>query len=161
MPAADWPSLLEGLDITDISPAAAEAAASRVREYCGWHLAPAYTDTVEVEGPGFWRLNTRKIISVASVTDVVTAQLLPVSDYYIEGGHIVAKWSRYRRRVSIVFTHGYSKCPGDVVLFVRELANAGAGEVAPVSQETVGQTNVSYREPNFSVLDQYALPRIA
>lgn len=146
------------MSITDVSDDAIKAAVSRVRSYCGWHLAPAFTETVTTAGPGTWRLNSRKITAVTSVTDLDTG--LTVSDIEFEGGRVWTKYLRSWRKVSINFTHGYTVCPDDVVEFVRQLAKSGAAAPA-ISQASVGTVNVSYREPSFSLLDGYALPKMA
>lgn len=147
------------MSLTDCNPTDVEAATSRVRSYCDWHLAPSFTETVEVYGGprGVWRLDTLNIISVNSVTDVDTGLL--VTDLEWEGGRVWSRYSHARRRVNINFTHGYTVCPPDVVDFVRQLAKSGP-TAPPISQATVGQVNVSYREPSFAALDDYKLPAI-
>ena len=107
---------------------------------------------------GTWRLDTLKITAVASVTDADTGLVL--SDIRFSGGLVWARYATAWRRVNIQFTHGYSVCPADVVEFVRQLARSGPAS-PPISQASVGQVNVSYREPSFSALDDYVLPKIA
>lgn len=151
----DWPDLLTGMDVTDINPSAAAAAVRRVRDYCGWHVAPSYTESVTVEGAGWWRLDTLKITAVASVTDVDTG--LTVPDILFDGGRVWSRYSRATRRVAIAFTHGYTNCPSDVLDFIRDLSKAGQ-TYRQVSQASVGQVNVTYREPSFDTLDNFRLP---
>jgi hypothetical protein len=154
----DWPDLLTGMDVTDINPSAATAAARRVRDHLGWHLAPSYTEAVTVEGPGFWHLDTLKIITVNSIIDVDTG--LAVADVVFDGGRVWSRYSKLWRRVTINFSHGFILCPADVLNFVRDLARAGQ-PVRQRSQVSIGQVNVSYREPSFDAIDGYKLPLIA
>jgi hypothetical protein len=147
------------MSLTDVNPTDVEAAISRVRSYCDWHLAPAFAETVEVDGAnGRWRLNSLKITAVASVTDIDTG--LVVADIKFERGRVWSTASRASRTVLINFTHGYTVCPPDVVEFVRQLAKSGPVS-PPISQATVGTVNVSYREPSFAALNDYRLPQIA
>jgi hypothetical protein len=154
----DWPDLLTGMDITDINPSAATAAARRVRDYLGWHLAPSYTESVTTQGRGWWRLDTIKIITVNSIIDVDNGETVP--DVLWEGGRVWSRHSQVTRRVTINFTHGFIACPADVLNFVRDLAKAGQ-QYRQRSQASIGQVNVSYREPSFANLDGYKLPLIA
>jgi hypothetical protein len=159
-----WPDLLAGVTPAVVDPAAVATAAARVRSYCQWHIAPSYTETVTVEGPGKWVLKSLKITAVTSITDVDTAEVL--TSYAAFDGDAGVVWLRSgyrptrRRRVAINVTHGHTVCPDDVVAFVRDLANSGA-VAPPIRQATVGSVSVSYSGPLFSALDGYRLASMA
>jgi hypothetical protein len=102
------------------------AALAAVRSYCGWHIAPSLTTTVDVWSPdgSSLFLNTRALTSITSVVqDAVT---LPATSYIFDSFGVVSRtpgsyFSRLSRS-TVTFVHGYTALPADVEQVVLGLA---------------------------------------
>lgn len=117
---------LEGVDNAD---EAARAATATVRSYCGWHVAPPLTETLELDG------------SRSSLLELPSLLVSAVSDVKVDGVTVTGyRWSRAGllrydggwgagwRSVEVTFTHGHAATPEDVRVAAiaaarRELVN--------------------------------------
>jgi hypothetical protein len=163
--------LLEGAPLVGFDPDAVAAASSRVRHYCGWHIAPPVVDdTAEIKlWRGVGRLPSKYVTAVSAVTIdgiAVTSFTwtpggrLKVTDRAWIGGE---NWHHHYRpwTAVVTFTHGYPVCPPDVRQIVARLSKAGFAEDR-VSQAQVDDTHVIYdTTPGLADLDPYALIVVA
>lgn len=157
MVAAD---LLQGFPIPGVDPQAAAAAAAKVRGLCGWHIAPSVTETVTVPiQAGRLLLPSLHVTAVSSVlvggqvaTSVWAAPFSVI--------HLPAWRSGF---ATVTLTHGYERCPHDVLAVVEQLAKGGL-TVRRISQVQTGPFNTGYfsdgADPTLG-LAAYMLPVVA
>lgn len=136
------------------------SACAAVRAYCGWHIAPAVTETLTLDGPGgtLLCLPSALVTSVASVTNDGTA--LDDPEWSAHGMIRAHCWTEKFRGVVVELTHGYSECPPEILTVLTDMAAAtGRGGVSSV---TSGSHQVSFEPASpdsrqRSVLDHYRL----
>jgi hypothetical protein len=125
-----------------------EQAEALVRAYCGWHIAPSRTETVEVRGKGGRTL----MLPSLHVTDVVSVTadetLLVVEDDYVwTASGILDRgfygcWSDVV--VEVEMTHGYEEVPAEVTAAVQSLAQRMVDGTAGLTSKTIGPFSESY-----------------
>jgi len=161
----DLPELLTGVPLSGFEPQDVREASEAIRSYCGWHIAPAISDTVTLRierGRGTVILPTLQLNSITSVT--VDGTLWSASDYEAYLGR-TARIDLGRgvlaRRVVVVFNHGFTEAPGDVIRVVKSLARSGATG----SSVRVGSVQISSSTSTVSAsltsLRPYQLPAVA
>lgn len=146
--------------LIELPPDAVKAAEAMVRAYCGWHIAPAVTETLTLDGKGGAILvlpSLRVTAITAVVADGVTLAAAAYS--WSQSGlveRVGADWPRKFRSVAVTLTHGYATCPLEVRDFIQQLAENGAA-TPPLTKAQVGQVVVTYsaQSPAWSVLDPY------
>ena len=147
---------------TGVDAAVWAKAVHKVRGYCGWHIAPAVTETVTMDGTGgpVQFIPTLHVIDLKSVTDD-GAQV--VDPEWSRSGMIRKHgcWTRKLRGVVAEVEHGYEDWPDDLLDVIEEIA--GDVRQGRVSQVTSRSHQVSFdlnidNEARFSVLDRYRLP---
>lgn len=166
--------LLTGVDITSrrggpYPDDELTAAGADVRGACGWHVAPqAEGHEVLVSGPPGPRLvlPSLNVVDVA-VRDVVTGVEITGWRRGASGMLIrPAGWPRGEDNLLITLTHGYERCPDDLIAVVLERTRALAAP-APAGarqlQKIVGgvTTNTTYTEnaPAWSLAAESILAR--
>lgn len=108
-------------DYTDGRLAAGDAETARklraalraARNFCGWHVAPARTETLTLDGPGtrLLSLPTRRIVALTSVTEngvTVPVDRLDVSKRLGVVEKQAGLWSRRYGSIEVTLTHGFS-----------------------------------------------------
>lgn len=142
---------------------ALDAAAAAVRSYCGWHITPSVTETVEVWSPDGRSLFLQTLALTAVASVVQDGTTLDSSECTFDSyGHIKrTSGSRFSTstRVTVEFTHGYADWPDDAKDVVLAMAQrsisdtrgivARPGQTAGVFTETFG--------PLFTEADQVKL----
>ncbi len=142
----------------DIEAVAWLSAVGVIRDYCGWHIAPEFEETVTLDGPGgpVLILPTRKVKAIASITNDGHLVSDPEwsSDGLVRGG-----WTGRFRGVVVTMTHGFSQWPAELESLVRDmLAAADRGGVKAVtsrSHQVAFESVMS--EANISKLEKYRL----
>ncbi|WP_433660790.1 hypothetical protein ACQPW1_00425 [Nocardia sp. CA-128927] len=129
-----------------------------IRDYCGWHIAPAIDETLVVDGSGadVQQLPTLLLNSVASVSENEIA--VPADDYeWSRDGSLrrcrehgllplslddfgwsrayprtwgPPRWTRRYRGIAAVVNHGYASVPENLVSVILDAASAAVA--APV-----------------------------
>lgn len=128
-------------------PETLEGAESIIRDYCGWHIAPAITETLTLDGPGTHHLYipSLRIKTITSIVDDGTT--LAPTDYLWSENGVIEKlnscWTTKRRSIVIILVHGYDACPPAVREVWKQLAQVGPAS-SPVEREEVGQVAVTY-----------------
>jgi len=122
---------------------ALDAALAAVRSFCGWHIVPSVTETVNVWSPD-GRSVFVQTLNLTSITSVVQdAVTIASSAYTFESyGVITMAQGGYfstLTRVAVNFTHGYATLPTnakDVVLSVanRSISDSRGMVARPGSQ---------------------------
>lgn len=111
------------------------SACAAVRAYCRWHVAPAVTEALTLDGPGgdLMFLPTLRLTDLTSITndgDVVSSPEWSTSGMVRGAGC----WTSKFRGVVAEVTHGYDECPAEVLTVVAEMvASAGRSGVSSVT----------------------------
>ena len=110
-----------------------------IRDYCGWHIAPAVDETFTLDGSGgaVQQLPTLRLNSVASVTEC--GVVLPAYGYEWSQDGSLRKWScwtiRYRG-VVVEANHGYATVPENIVSVILDAASSAMA--TPVGDAVLG-----------------------
>lgn len=156
------PDLLAGLSLpTDgpFEPAALLTATAQVREFCGWHIAPSYTETVLVSVVGGVAL-----LPSLYVTDVASVDGLTTGFTWSQTGRVVVGSPRMTGLSLVTFTHGYDSCPRAVLSAVLQLAQSELVPAQRVRQTTAGPYTTSFYDlpPDpLSGVEQFRRPVVA
>lgn len=153
---------LPGMPLSTFDPEAVLAAESIIRDYCGWHIAPAITETLTLDGSGTYKMfiPSLRIKSITSIVD--DGKTLNVADYSWSTNGVIEKlnscWTDKRRGVVIVLLHGWDSCPPGVNDLAKQLCKSGP---ATVKSASIGQTSITYgtAAPSFEVLNKYRVPK--
>lgn len=157
------PGLIDSLGSTDAEQAV-EFATALVREWCGWHIAPALSEVRRLDGDGTTILLLPSL-HVTAVDHVVTASEGELTDVTWSENGVLARvgvaetdpWAvlagtantvLLRPRVfpaglgtvTVDFTHGYDETPAAVRAVVTAVARRllGTGSGVPIVQEGAG-----------------------
>ena len=159
---------------TDPAQRRLAAAESRVRRYCGWHIAPTIEQNILLDGSGKTSLfvPTLKLKSVDSckvngvVVDVSTLE-------WSENGYLrrPCGWPDKLRSVELTITHGFEEAP-EVAELILEIAERAGTAVGGRTREQAGGVSISnalvapgvsggivIMDHEKAVLDKYRLPR--
>lgn len=136
-------------------------ASTQIRNYCGWHIAPAIEELITLDGSGgpSQRLPSLRVRSLVSVSSGGT-------DYDLTADASAVQWSASGwlrlpagtfvcdlRGVRVQYVHGFemaevAELGGICCDLVRQATTSPAGTVA---SETVGSTSISYGVSTASV----------
>lgn len=150
------------------------AATREVRNYCGWHVAPVLTHTVELDGGAVLLLPTMRLIELVAVESVavppVPAELSAFTAS--SSGVIVASptatvdqrwWQRRTGRLRVTFKHGWDSAP-DVESVVLAVADRMSDNPRGVAREQAGPFSTQYGSLDLSdfasKLGPYTLPSL-
>lgn len=159
-----------------------DGATAAVRRYCGWHIAPEYTETVTLDGPGGALLNlpTLHVTALGPVVELGTP-LVPYDYNTGTGSYEWSKlgsvlrhgwWTKRYRAVTVTMTHGFDSAP-DVAQIIMQVVAAAVSSPMGATREQAGQVSVSWAttapgvagglsllERDLAVLDSYRLERV-
>lgn len=153
----------------DLVVAAAEGA---VRVYCGWHIAPARTETVTAmsDGGAALLLPTMQVSEITAVRQLTT-EGPQVEDNWRSTPRLAAGvllrnsgcW-KYGGVYEVDCTHGHAQVPPEVRAVVLDLANMLVNTPGGVTRRVAGPFQQEVGEQNLTalhrmVLDNYRLPR--
>lgn len=148
-----------------------EQAQERVRDFCGWHIAPSRTETLTVDGPGSrWLvLPTLRLTAVTSVTE--DGALVDAGDYTWSAYGVLTRtygsWTRRRSGIVVVFVHGFDAVPPPVVAVTRALAQRATDNAGSAARQQAGPFSMQYSgdgavmgllEGEKAALGRYRLP---
>lgn len=134
---AEYTALVEG---TGLEQARLDGVIGDIRAYCGWHIAPASTETITLDGSGasIVQVPTLQLTAVASVAE--DGVVLPSTEYEWSADGTLRRlplgrcWTRRYRAVAVQCTHGFDEVPAELVSVVLDATSAvlalpaGAGE---------------------------------
>ncbi|MFD3431153.1 hypothetical protein [Nocardia fluminea] len=133
---AAFEALVTGTDLDELRLA---GIVREIRDYCGWHIAPAVDEVFTVDGSGgtVQQLATLRLNSVASVTEC--GVVLPDYGYEWSQDGSLRKWScwttRYRG-VVVEANHGYENVPENIVSVILDAASSAISTA--VGDDVVG-----------------------
>lgn len=155
------------------------AATERVRNYCGWHIAPVITETVEIDGASPLILPTLRLVQIVSIADADDAtRTVDLSTLRVGSSGVIAirrdtaydlRWW-LRARVVVTMKHGHDSAPDaeDVVMNMVERAQARAksGLLAGAVQHQAGPfgttlgsaSGIYLTDDDKATLDHYRFP---
>ncbi|WP_280452254.1 hypothetical protein [Nocardia cyriacigeorgica] len=125
---------------TGIEQARLDGVIGDIRDYCGWHIAPAATETITLDGTGasIVQIPTLHLSAVASVAE--NGVVLPATDYEWSADGTLRRlplgrcWTNRYRAIAVQCTHGFDEVPAVLVSVVLDATSAalavpaGAGE---------------------------------
>lgn len=123
-----------------------EAATQAVRDYCGWHIAPSYTETITLDGTGDGKifLPTKYLTAVENLTVEGT----PVEGYrWSENGWITLEngaFPKSERAVTVTITHGYDDASPVGQVIAGIIARARMAPTGNVVQQRAGTQSVTF-----------------
>lgn len=150
-----------------------EAGSAVIRGYCRWHIWPAVTETLILDGPGTTTLllPTLALTAVTAVTETrwgrgqTAVTLTPATDLdWSAAGvlwHVDRKcWTSKPRGISVSIVHGYADVPDDIAQLATALTARSAGNPSRVKRMQLGQRSVEYAAAGLlldeiAVLDRY------
>lgn len=153
---------LAGFPGAPFPPAVVAGAAGAVRLEAGWHIAPAVAETVEVEtyGNRIALLPTLHVVEVAEVRNIDTGDVIEGWRVNKATGVLTRKHGHWPAVLEVALTHGYEKCPDELLPVIVERAQRGKAGL--VRQENIGARSVSYAQQydatGTGVLARYTLP---
>lgn len=124
---------------TDLEATRLAGIVQEIRDYCGWHIAPAVDETFTLDGSGgtVQQLPTLRLNSVASVTEC--GIVLAADGYEWSQDGSLRKWcywtNRYRG-VVVQANHGHETVPENIVSVILDAASSAIA--APVGDAVVG-----------------------
>jgi hypothetical protein len=119
-----------------------DQAISNIREACGWHIAPSFTETVTLDGPGrsVLRLDSLHVTAVESVTEN-GRELVEWTDYEWSAKGTMRRrgcWTDRYRGIVVEFTHGYDTLPAELAALILDVATAAAAQPVGQQPEKIG-----------------------
>lgn len=138
---------------TETAASIAAMASSAIRDYCGWRIAAAASETVTLRSSGRgWLLflPTLHLNSITSLTENGVPLTAGVDFDWDEDGileRLGRRWAAGRRAVVVTMNHGYPECPGSIAQAIA--ASVARGDLAPAggvaSETAIGQSIVYSR----------------
>jgi hypothetical protein len=145
-----------------------------IRDYCGWHIAPAMDETFTVDGSNakVLQLPTLRLNSVTSVTENGVPLVADTDYQWSADGSLLknGRWTACYRGVVAVVNHGFAEVPESIASVILDATSTAlAVPVGEAVAESVGETMgpFSFERPDFKVeftaaqrrvLDQYRIP---
>ena len=139
-------------------------ATDDIQGHCGWHIAPAVTETVTVDGSGgsVQALPTLLLTDVVSVTEDGTAVDLDAADVQWSAAGYLSRavpWTRRLRGITAEIQHGYAVTPPGLVRLLCELVARSMTKPSGVAREQSGGESVAYElaemtEQELRILDR-------
>lgn len=149
-----------------------DAALAAVRRAAGWHIAPAVTETIELDVRPCWshlQLPTLELVAVVEIRDANTAEVIPATEYRVSRKLCTIKrdraWPVGYETVSVDFTHGHSELPDELLQVLADAARMATRDqgIRSVSiddfQQSFGTSASVTSNPlgNSTILDAYSL----
>lgn len=150
-----YPRLSDSADLpSDVDDVEAQAAGESIREYCGWHIAPSVTETLELDsyGGSVLQLPSLRVVTVSAVTDADDA---PIEGYSVSKSTGLLRrdgclrWPRGYGAVKVTLTHGFDGVPDSLnaVLVAMARDGAAASSAAPnVKQVALDGASITYAD---------------
>jgi hypothetical protein len=176
VPAPDFFTTTALANFQSGDPAAIVAQVQQsIRDYCGWHVAGSFEETLTLDGPSSRRLWLPSLY-VTEVTLVTNEGVeLDPSEYdWSAGGWIELRsygwWTDRPRQIEVTLTHGYTTAPATLAGVAASVAARAIASPSGATREQVGSVALGYGtfngvsggiallEHEKEQLDQYRLP---
>lgn len=141
------------------------AGLDAIRSWCGWHVAPSATETIEVEGDG-GRVILLPSLHVTDVSEIRNEAGDVVSDYKWRRNGVVRGCWASEDLYAFDITHGYETMPTELQAIVDRIDADGVGArqassetSGPFSRGFGGSTDLEAQPLSVrAVIARYALP---
>lgn len=159
---------------TGLEQARLSGIVREIRDYCGWHIAPAIDETITVDGSGgtVQQLPTLRLNSVTSVTENGTELGATVYEWSYDGSlRRCGYWTTRYRGVVAEVNHGYETVPENLVSVILDAASSAIAtpvgdNVSENEPETMGpfswggkdSRGVEFTDAQRRILDRYRIP---
>lgn len=132
------------------------AVSALIRSACRWHVWPAVTDTLVLDGSGsdLLRLPSLNVTAITAVSETERgAGKSPVTvdpaDLEWSAAGLVWRhdrrcWTARARGVSVTFTHGLAELPEELATLAASVVQRLSANPLRLAQITVGQRSESY-----------------
>lgn len=130
-----------GVDLSDVL----DAVSSEIRDACGWHIAPSWSETITVDGPGgvLVMLPTLHLTDVQSVIN--DGAPVPVtSSLWSRKGALRGCWTSKYQGVTVTMTHGYDPVPKSIVRLACSVAKRFVGTSLTAQSESAAGRSITY-----------------
>ncbi|MEU0871646.1 hypothetical protein [Nocardia brasiliensis] len=115
---------------TDLEQARLDGVIGDIRDYCGWHIAPAVAATITLDGSGadIVQIPTLRLSAVASVAE--NGVVIPATEYEWSADGSIRRlplgrcWTNRYRGVVVECTHGYAEVPAAIVSVVLDATSS-------------------------------------
>lgn len=156
---------------TGLDQARLDGIVAEIRAYCGWHIAPAITETITLDGTGadIVQLPTLCLNSITSVIECGVG-LAEGSYEWSRDGTLRRRypWTARYRGIVVEANHGHATVPANIASVVLDAVGSalavGVGEDSD-QPETMGpfafgarSGGVVFNAAQYRVLDRYRLP---
>lgn len=150
-------------------PAAIDAAVDAVRTYCDWHIWPARTVTMRLDGEG-GKVLTLPTLHVTQLDDIrEQGHLIDPETYEWSASgdvrRLAGSWTQRWRGLEVDLTHGYAQCPPALLALLADtvsdaLSNpVGApSAIGPFQWATQIPASSRWLSEQRTLLDHYRLP---
>lgn len=150
---------LTGFPGAPFATAVVDAAAGQVRAECGWHIAPGVTETVTLDPAGS-TVVLLPSLQVSSVTAVRAEDGTAITGWKSRPNGVLRYSAGWPETITVDFTHGYAKCPPELVAVIAERANRIKG--GGVKSESLAGRSVALDtaqgEVTPEVIARYTIP---
>jgi hypothetical protein len=155
--------------------AALDGASAAVRAYCGWHIYPAITETLILDGPGgrVLGLPSRHVTAVTAISQAASS-VAATSYKWSALGDIQRKdwcnWSTDYRDIEVTLTHGYTAVPADIRQALLAIVARGMSSPTGATREQTLTSSITWATtasgvsgglailgPEYNVLDAYRI----
>lgn len=159
------PADLPGLD------KAIDAVVGAIRDYCGWHVWPARTETMKLDGEGgrVLTLPTMLVEDIAEIREHGTAIDAAAYEWSRTGDvkRVAGCWTRRWRGIEVDLTHGSAAIPpplwGLVVDSVADAVSHPIGAPTAIGPFQWGASipaSSRWLSDQRTILDRYKLPEV-
>lgn len=139
----------------DAAQAALDAVLAAARRYCGWHVHPARTESLVLDGPGGHVLDLPSLMLTDVVHVLEDGRELDVNtlDWATSGPHGArimkrSNWTARYRGVTATITHGYDEAPDWVRSIIEMVDSLSMGSVGsdggPLKRKTVDDVTLEW-----------------
>lgn len=127
-PLLDLAAYQAFVDGTGLEQLRLDAIVREIRDYCGWHIAPAVDETLTADGSGgeVQQVRTLMLNSVASVTESGTLLAGDSYEWSRDGSmrHSNRRcWTDRYRGVIASVNHGYEQVPETLISVILDVAS--------------------------------------
>ncbi|UQE74196.1 hypothetical protein MYK68_15910 [Gordonia sp. PP30] len=148
------PPLIPEDTVPDTDPAILASVCEAIRGYCGWHIAPAVTQTFTIDYSGN-RLVQLPTLHMTAVESVVDADGQPIAGYtWSELGALRrASWPQGFRAITATITHGLDAVPPAIISVAGDMIAdlVAAAEGPSVSRVSLDSATADFAAPSTDV----------
>lgn len=128
-------------------------AEALVRSYCGWHIAPSYSETVTLHswGGAFLALPSLYVTDIDSVIEAGTELALDEGYAWLAPSSTLSRYSwGWDADVTVTFSHGFDEPPPEVTAIVQAVAQRALANPGSLVRTQDGPFSDTYSQSGFN-----------